>query len=364
MDSVFAQGGWLGTLSSWPATLHEWLVRDRAPVARVLIAGVKGSAPREPGACMLVSAGATHGTIGGGKLEWQAIAAARELLAGGEAAPPARIQPLVLGRELAQCCGGAVQLWLERFTARDIPLLCAAAQTLAKGLPVLIRTQLDGRHLTRELRPAREDAGLQLTVSGGHALLAERLEPATLLWLYGAGHVGQALVRILTELPFTITWIDSREGLLPEALPPQVRTLCAPDPVATVRLAPGTARFLVMTHDHALDYALCRAILERGAFAWLGLIGSRSKGARFRSRLAREGIAPAAIARLTSPIGLTSISSKLPAAIAVGVAAQLLQGLEPAAVLSSAARADRLDDDMREACAAPDCTACTAGRHP
>jgi xanthine dehydrogenase accessory factor len=171
---------------------------------------------------------------------------------------------------------------------------------------------------------------LRFFAAATDALLVERIEVAsTRLWLYGAGHVGQALVRVLTELPFEITWIDERAQMLPADLPCNVRSLHSQSPLETVRTAPCETRFLVMTHDHALDYALCHAILERDDFAWLGLIGSKSKGARFRSRLSRDGISSEAIARLVCPIGVEGIDSKSPAAIAVAVAAQLLQGLSP-----------------------------------
>jgi xanthine dehydrogenase accessory factor len=304
---------------------------------------------------MLVSGAGAQGTIGGGNLEWRALSAARALLAAGDAAPPVRIERLVLGRELAQCCGGAVQLWVERFTAVDLPLLAAAAQMLAKGLPVGLTTAISAGRVTRQLRPPQEDGRLQFRGGEEDAVLLEQLEPGTPLWLYGAGHVGQALVRILAELPFEITWIDSRAELLPDGLPRTVHTLCTPDPLETVRLAPSTARVLVMTHDHALDYALCRGFLERRMFGWLGLIGSQSKAARFRSRLARDGLSPAVIAQLTCPIGLTSLPCKLPTAIAAGVAVQLLSGLP-----TRAQEPLESPHEMREACNSPSCAACAA----
>jgi xanthine dehydrogenase accessory factor len=147
------------------------------------------------------------------------------------------------------------------------------------------------------------------------------------LWLYGAGHVGQALVRILADLPLRITWVDSRAELLPVDLPGNVHPRLAQQPLHTVSDAPPGSRFLVMTHDHALDYDLCRAILERGDCAWAGLIGSDSKAARFRSRLARDQLDAQTIARLVCPIGVPGIDSKAPAAVAISVAAQLLQHL-------------------------------------
>jgi xanthine dehydrogenase accessory factor len=161
----------------------------------------------------------------------------------------------------------------------------------------------------------------------GRVTLIERIDVArTPVWLYGAGHVGQALVRTLAELPFHVTWVDSRADLFPHTLPDNVTVLSAPFDAAIS--APSDARHLVMTHDHALDYELCRAILTRNEFAGLGLIGSESKAARFRSRLKRDGVATERIARLVCPIGLTDIPSKSPAAIAIGIAAQLLRETE------------------------------------
>jgi xanthine/CO dehydrogenase XdhC/CoxF family maturation factor len=145
------------------------------------------------------------------------------------------------------------------------------------------------------------------------------------VWLYGAGHVGQALARILAELPLRLTWIDSRAELFPETLGGGVRILHDTDSVASVSEAPVGAYFIVMSHSHPLDFALCHALLERNDFAWLGLIGSASKAARFRSRLRRAGLGPDVIGKLVCPIGVDGIESKWPAAIAVAVAAQLMQ---------------------------------------
>jgi xanthine dehydrogenase accessory factor len=160
----------------------------------------------------------------------------------------------------------------------------------------------------------------------------ERLDDALpTLWLYGAGHVGQALARIVAELPLRLTWIDSRTELFPTALASEVRLRGDADSLATIADAPEGTYFLVMTHSHPLDYELCRAILGRNDFAWLGLIGSESKAARFRSRLVRDGVGADRIARLVCPIGVSGIESKWPAAIAVGVAAQLMQEISAAA---------------------------------
>jgi xanthine dehydrogenase accessory factor len=345
-----SSGRWLRPLGdNWPGILCRLLEVERT-VVRVVIAEVRGSAPREPGACMLVSPKETIGTIGGGRLEWQAAQAARGLLQPETPNDSVRIRRLTLGPDLGQCCGGVVQVWLERFTRADRPLLRAATQSIADGTTPYIATELVGADVTRRLllpgsvelheieakarsshtKPTATSLNTRLRFfsnTGQGATLLERLEVATTqLWLYGAGHVGQALVRVLADLPFDITWIDERPELLPAALPSNIRAVHAKSPLETLVTAPSRAHYLVMTHDHALDYALCHAILERNDFAWLGLIGSKSKGARFRSSLARDQISPASIARLVCPIGAEGITSKWPAAIAVGVAAQLLQG--------------------------------------
>jgi len=369
------KGHWLRALrDNWPRAVCRLLEGREPAVVRVLIAQVRGSAPREPGACMLVSHSGVDGTIGGGNLEWQAMRTAQSLLVAGTG-PSVRLHRLVLGRELGQCCGGVVQLWLERFTPADLPQLRGIVRAGCDRTSAALVTELSAQGVVHRLLEHGSDewrsAHLQLrgttlqalepgvqprlqfsASSEENAILLEPLaSDAAALWLYGAGHVGQALIRILAELPFEVTWIDPRAELLPDPLPDNVHPLCSPTPTNTVHLAPAGARFLVMTHDHALDYALCRRILERSDFAWLGLIGSKSKGARFRSRLARDGAAPEAIARLVCPIGVGAVASKWPASIAVGVAAQLLQGLEASVGVRP------LDAG---GCPSPDCAACSS----
>jgi xanthine dehydrogenase accessory protein XdhC len=157
-------------------------------------------------------------------------------------------------------------------------------------------------------------------------LLLERLDPQdTPLFVFGAGHVGKALVSVLAGLPFQIVWVDSREGVFPIVLPENVAAQQTPAPVEYVERAPESTCFLVLTHSHALDYDLCKAILTRGAFCFLGLIGSHTKAARFAHRLARDGMPPDRIGRLVCPFGIAGIEAKQPQAIAVAVAAQLLR---------------------------------------
>ena len=379
--------GWLKPLRDWPQALLHALEYQPA-VVRILVTQVLGSAPREAGVCMLVGRESFQGTIGGGQLEWQALAAARVLLEGGE--PLARLQRIVLASDVAQCCGGVVELWMQRYTRSNRALLCSMSDAARRGSAVLISTISTGganhqgvdhrivsdiglhpeadlmlRTPRRQALP-RVSVGAAAGVADGATLmcgttLMERLdEPLPELWLYGAGHVGQALTRIVAELPLKLTWIDPRAHLFPRPIPDSVRSLHAADPLATVATAAAGTRFIVLTHSHALDYALCRAILLRGDFASLGLIGSMSKGARFRSRLARDGLSPERIARLRCPISAGAIASKWPAAIAVAVAFDLLRETSGEAVAAPPASRPVVTEAAlaTAACAAVECTSC------
>jgi xanthine dehydrogenase accessory factor len=372
-------GRWLRPLRDWPAAVVRGL-EGEALIARVVLAAVRGSAPREAGVGMLVGAERIEGTIGGGQLEWQAITAARSLLrtSTSTATASARVERMVLGAQLAQCCGGVVELWIERYSRADLPWLHAACEATRHAAAVLdtritpaaiehriVRATGSDADVDRLLRAPRARAGVQLQrAAGGSLRLLERLDDAAPpLWLYGAGHVGQALARILMDLPLRLTWIDSRRQLFPADLPASVQVLHSVDPVQSVAAAPPASRFMVLTHSHPLDYELCRAILTRSDIAWAGLIGSSSKAARFRSRLARDGLPAEAIARLVCPIGVGGIASKWPAAIAVGVAAQLLQDIDAAAQqlpAPPAAPPMPLSAAAGSGCAAADCAHCGA----
>lgn len=346
---------------SWLSGLIQTLEREPLAV-RIVLAEVRGSAPRECGTCMLVSPAGVVGTIGGGRLEWDAIAAARELLVTGDDAP-VRVCRLVLGADLGQCCGGVVTLWIERYGRSSLSELREAAAAAERGRVVLVSAITAGRVHHRLLCDPDAECALRLPapalprlIRGADAeiTLLERLDDAMPeVWLYGAGHVGQALARILVELPVRLTWTDSRAEWLPRSAGGQVRIRHCAEPAATLNEAPVAAYFVVMTHSHALDYALCRTLLERNDFAWLGLIGSMSKAARFRSRLAREGIAAEAIARLVSPVGVQGIASKWPSAIAVAIAAQLLQQIGGADTRSAAAAHTDCDRDCAGCGATP-----------
>jgi len=292
------------------------LVAAHGAVVRVVICAHQGSSPREAGAAMLVFASGQEGTIGGGALEFAAAEAARRMLAGG----PARVEKVALGPSLGQCCGGAVTLGYERFDAE------ALAKVPESGLYARALTRDAAPEAPLAIRRAQKDArgegvGVTRWVQGW---LAEPVAPkGRALWIWGAGHVGRALVATLAPLPgLAITWVDTARDRFPPAIPEGVTPLIAANPAALVAEAPHEAEHLILTFSHALDLDLCHRLLTHG-FAACGLIGSASKAARFRSRLAALGHDPAAITRIRCPIGDPAFG-KHPQAIAISVAADLL----------------------------------------
>ncbi|MCB1979733.1 MAG: xanthine dehydrogenase accessory protein XdhC [Burkholderiaceae bacterium] len=269
------------------AFLHQFLQGlRRAPACLVSIERTQGSAPREVGAWMAVFEDQILGTIGGGHVEFEAIAHARSRLRGPEPLPIETLR-YALGPSLGQCCGGVMHLRFENLSAQDA----------------------DSPSLQQRLAPA--------------------LHP---LALFGGGHVGHALVRVLAPLPFAITWIDSRDGIFPDPAPESV--VCEhSEPVhgAVPQLASGSS-VLIMSFSHAEDLDIVAACLTRqraaADLAFIGLIGSATKWATFRSRLRRRGFSDEELQQVSCPIGVTGISGKQPEVIAVAVAAQLLQQLD------------------------------------
>lgn len=324
------------------------LLRLEPAIVRITVAQTRGSAPRECGATILVTAREIWGTIGGGNLEWQAIEQARRWLREGRD-PAAMLVEQRLGPDLAQCCGGAVTLWMERVPQACLSALEKLLDSGRAGEVSAVRTLFRAGRVERmACNPPVADRPLRRGIECIE--LTERCHGAALpLWLFGTGHVGQAVVRLLEELPlFDVQCVDSRPALLPQPRGSHIRARWFAEPVESVpQAAPGTA-WLVMTHDHELDYQICCAVLARGDARWLGLIGSASKAARFRSRLARDDFTPAQIRLLCSPVGITSVPGKLPAAIAVSIVAQLLTLGAQQPALSTAAPCD------------PDCRRCAA----
>ena len=289
--------------------LRAALVR-RGSFTRVLVAEVKGSTPREAGAELWVWADGIEGTIGGGRLEHDAIAAARRGATGS--------QRVALGPDVGQCCGGAVVLALERIDA-DWIARAEAAGVFARPLGGAPEMPLA---VHRALARARDRGEAPKRWIEGWLLEAPAPKPVP-LWIWGAGHVGRALVSVLAPLPaFEITWIDTAENRFPEGAS-GLRRIIAPEPARAVALAPREAAHLILTYSHALDLELCHTLLGHG-FSQAGLIGSATKWARFRSRLRALGHSDAQISRIACPIGDPTLG-KHPQAIALGVATALLK---------------------------------------
>lgn len=284
------------------------------PVARVVIAAHDGSSPREVGAAMLVWAGGQSGTIGGGALEFEAVVRARGMLAAGGA----RLDREALGPKLGQCCGGAVTVLTEVFDAASLPVPEAA----------VVARAVDGRAMPLAVKRILARARGEGVMPAAALVQGWMVEPVARagreVWVWGAGHVGRALVAVLAPLPgVAVTWVDVAAERFPDAVPDGVRRLVAANPAMVVADAPGRAEHYVLTFSHALDLELCHRLLGHG-FAACGVIGSATKWARFRSRLAALGHAAAAIARIDCPIGDPSLG-KHPQAIAVGVAMAFLR---------------------------------------
>jgi xanthine dehydrogenase accessory factor len=254
-----------------------------APAVLVAVESTQGSAPREAGAWMAVFADALVGSIGGGHLEFDAIAIARRALA-GEAI--VALRRFALGPSLGQCCGGVVHLRFEALRADDIES---------------VRARLHG---------AADDRRMPVA-------------------LFGGGHVGHAIVRALEPLPVRVQWIDSRDEVFPANLPRWIAAEhSAPVQAAVAGLAPQS-RVLVMSFSHAEDLDIVAACLqrqrERADLPFVGLIGSNSKWATFGRRLEARGFAAAELAHITCPIGVAGVVGKEPEVIAAAVAAQLMQ---------------------------------------
>jgi xanthine dehydrogenase accessory factor len=260
------------------------MIRQDGRAALVTLVEVRGSSPRDAGARMAVRAdGAFSGTVGGGALEWQALAEAQAVLASPDG-PRHRLMDKALGPDLGQCCGGRVRLAIERLGPEDLP-----------------------------------------RIEGLAAAEAEEEKAAALpVMLFGAGHVGRALILALAPLPVRVTWIDGRQNAFPRHAPANVAAVESRDTARLIGSAPDGAAILAMTHSHALDLEIVAAALAERRFAYVGVIGSATKRARFVTQLRQAGLADDLIDALVCPIGLRQIAGKEPAVIAASVAAQLL----------------------------------------
>ncbi|MCD5992917.1 xanthine dehydrogenase accessory protein XdhC [Pseudomonas sp. CDFA 602] len=249
-------------MNNWISALAE-LQACNEPAILVTIIEELGSTPRNAGSKMVVSADRIHDTIGGGHLEYKAMQIAREMLASGTR--QTRLERFSLGASLGQCCGGVNVLLFE---------------------PVG--------------------------------------EPVAHIAVFGAGHVGRALVPLLASLPCRVRWIDARENEFPAMLPQGVCQIVSDEPVDEVAQLPAGCYFIVMTHNHQLDLELTAAILARGDFGYFGLIGSRTKRVKFEHRLRERGVDAGLLQRMRCPMGLAEVKGKLPVEIAVSIAAEVI----------------------------------------
>jgi xanthine dehydrogenase accessory factor len=319
--------------------MEDWLFAaardaglDAAPRILVTVAAVEGSVPREPGAKMLVDAVRQWGTVGGGHLELRGVETARAMLEHGETR---RLERFPLGPSLGQCCGGVVHLAFELADAAHLAALAARADedswrlAALDGAPDLALFDARGRLVHGGAAPdfTRGDGTHIMRGPDGRRWLVDAVEaPRARLMLFGAGHVGAAIVRALAGLPCRVTWVDEREDLFPAQLPANVSVEATDTPEALAEQAPAGTSFLVMTHSHALDQRLAETILKRPSFGadWFGLIGSDTKRKQFEHRLRERGVDATRLDAMVCPVGVPGIEGKQPAVIAVAVAAQLL----------------------------------------
>lgn len=294
--------------------IANWLSAG-ANCCLVTIRDARGSTPREAGARMAVGADGTFtGTIGGGALEWEAMAIARDLIA-GHPEGYGITRTFALGPSLGQCCGGSVVLGFEVLSSDDLGWTNALVQAERAG-PFATAGQPDSRGVRiRAVDRTSAMASPQLEYHG---------EPTRDVFLFGAGHIGRALVLALAPLPFRVRWIDSREEAFPRSMPQNVSIDPTGDSISVAGNPLQGGIGIVATHSHALDFDIIAQLIQNKSFYFIGLIGSETKKSRFISRLIDLEIKPDLIERLTCPIGLPAIEGKAPSVIAASVAAQLL----------------------------------------
>ncbi|WP_137885338.1 xanthine dehydrogenase accessory protein XdhC [Pseudomonas sp. 2FE] len=249
-------------MSNWISALAD-LQQQGQPCVLVTIIEERGSTPRNAGSKMVVTAERIFETIGGGHLEYKAMKIAREMLE--SRSQDTRLERFSLGASLGQCCGGATVLLFEPMG-----------------------------------------------------------QPQAQIAVFGAGHVGRALVPLLASLPCKVRWIDSRESEFPAQLPAGVEKVINEEPVDEVENMPAGSYYIVMTHNHQLDLELTAEILKRNDFAYYGLIGSRTKRVKFEHRLRERGFQPEVVQRMRCPMGLPEVKGKLPIEIAVSIAGEVI----------------------------------------
>lgn len=342
-------------MNEWIDELADITAAGEAVVI-VTVAAVRGSAPREPGAKMLVTASETIGTIGGGQLEFQCTRIAVDML---NATEVPSTQSFPLGSSMGQCCGGVVDIlfepldlslpgWLAHLRAlhgQREPAILVTGIGESAGKFVVTTDSEFGPGLEPLPAEISELARAQFTARRSAERVGNYFVEAIVgsnfnIAVFGAGHVGSALVAALSKLDCNIRWIDSRRNIF-RSLPQNVRAIESAEPALEVAAMPAGSFYLVMTHSHGIDFDICDRVLNRRDAAYCGLIGSRSKRRRFEKRFRQQGMTDPVMAALTCPIGIDGISGKKPAEIAVAAAAEVL------AVFDRAASSQSLPDNVR-----------------
>ena len=342
--------------NEWIDELCDLSAADE-PAVLVTVAGIRGSAPREVGAKMIVTSSETIGTIGGGQLEYQCTRVAVGLLDDEQMS----LRSFPLGAAMGQCCGGVVEILFEPLGAgmpawlRDLRALhgqrepAVVATRISRSAPnkfVVTADEVfgvpDGETLPGMVARARD-------ILNGHGKAERHVQefyesvvaPDLNIAVFGAGHVGTAVVAALAGIDCNIRWVDSRRNVFRQ-VPANVRAIEAEQPALEVAAMPPASFYLVMTHSHAMDFEICDRVLRRGDASYCGLIGSRSKRRRFEKRFRQQGLTEAQIAELVCPIGVPGISGKKPAEIAVAAAAEILKVHEQSAVADASAYPDNV----------------------
>ncbi|MEM9633875.1 MAG: xanthine dehydrogenase accessory protein XdhC [Pseudomonadota bacterium] len=303
-------------------------LKSSGACALVTVARADGSTPREIGARMIVDQNAHfRGTIGGGTLEFEAIRLAAT--AAKTAEPRLILRSVSLGPDLGQCCGGRVQLAIEVLTEECLEEARRLSALEASGGLFTTVAGLEGdkvgsrRHY--QGTPSQRFTVEQNDESGPSLVIEQFGTDHRSLYVFGAGHVGKALILALAPLPFAVTWIDSRADQFPGPVPGNVKKVCVEDPPSILTDAAEGAFILAMTHSHALDEEIMARALLTQRFAYCGVIGSQTKRKRFQKRLKSRGLNDSLVSKMACPVGISQIRSKHPAAIAAGIAVDLLQ---------------------------------------
>ncbi len=299
-------------------------IKNDGIAAILTVAELLGSGPREVGARMMINAsGKIQGTIGGGRLEWQALAQAQRMIRKIEKVPTSTFYSL--GPELGQCCGGAVTVLFEVFDLDDLEFVEQAAALEEESAVFFVETNPTASGAMRTIQGSIISQIHDFELFEDSSSLARYSNTNTPLWLYGAGNVGAALIAALSPLPFDVNWIDQRPDQLLPHQHSDIRYQISNDPVVTLNDCPEGAFVIVLTHSHSLDFDLCEKALKLNKFPYVGVIGSKTKAARFRSRLKSNGLDELEIAQLISPLGVPSIKGKEPTIVAASIVAQLLE---------------------------------------